>query len=126
MYDFYIETPAQISHVDPRKPLLNKGASKPKPPPPAVAPYRASEDDNSEQAQKVAGRRKGLRATILGMPTGAGTPPTATNLVANSTSLGAASTALGSAPLATTPQAAMNNMTSSVTPATPAITNRKR
>jgi len=120
--DFYIETPAQLSHVDYKKPLLNKGASKPKPAPPAVAPYRASEDDSSEQAQRVAGRRKGLRATILGMPTGAGTTPNATNLVAGNSTLGANATALGSAPMNTTPQAAMN----AITPTTASPTPRKR
>lgn len=121
--DFYIETPAQLSHIDYKKPLLNKGASKPKPPPPAVAPYRASEDDNSEQAQRMAGRRKGLRSTILGMPTGAGTTPNATNLVAGNTTLGANGTALGSAPMPTTAQAAMNNMTPNMSNP---VVNRKR
>jgi len=125
MYDFYLETPAQLSHLDYRKPLLNKGAQKPKPPPPVVAPYRASENDNSNQASMIAGRRKGLRATILGMPTGAGTAPDASNLIGKSSALGANSTALGSAPVNTTAQAAMNNMTSSA-PTVASLVNRKR
>jgi len=125
MYDFYIETPAQLTHLDSRKPLLNKGASKPKPPPPVMAPYRASENDGSNQASMVAGRRKGLRATILGMPTGAGTAANASNLVGKSSTLGANTTALGSAPLATSPEAAMNNMTASV-PTVASMVNRKR
>lgn len=109
--DFYIEMPAFLSHVDSR-PLCNKGASKPKSPPPAVAPYRAQEDDMQTEAQRIAGRRKGLRSTILGMPTGAGTAPGAPTtsspgMAPASSTLGAQSTALGSAPLATAPQQAM-------------------
>jgi hypothetical protein len=126
MYDFYIETPAQISHLDSRKPLLNKGkAQKPPAPPPVTAPYRASESDNSTQASMAAGRRKGLRASILGMPTGAGTAANAPNLIGKNATLGANTTALGSAPAATSPEAAMSNMTASV-PTVASMFNRRR
>ena len=63
--DYFIFEPAQLVHVDSRKPLLNKGASKPKPPPAPVAPFQSNVETGTEEALIASKNRKGLRSTIL-------------------------------------------------------------
>lgn len=67
--DFYMELPAMMAHVDPRKPLCNKGAQKPPKPPPAMAPYEEVQGSADTSFSKIAMQRKGLRSTILSQPT---------------------------------------------------------
>lgn len=89
--DFYMEMPAIMAHVDTRKPLCNKGkASKPKPPPPAMAPYEEVTGSADTSFNKMAQRRQGLRSTILSMP------QLQQPVEGNAAALGTMGTALGS------------------------------
>ena len=97
MYDFYIEEPQHHLITYKNKPFLEKGAKKPKTPPPPVSPVQANLVTGDEEAMLAAKNRKGLRSTIL-------TPnPNAINR-----SLGTAR--LGDTAATTTPATTMNGL----------------
>lgn len=123
-YDFYIEHPHQNLNTFQNKPYLEKGASKPKPPPPAMAPYEEVQGSADTSFSKIAQGRKGLRSTILSQPT---LNQSAEATVGNAATLGQPPVALGtrapvppsmvsaSTPPARTPQTQIQTMLAGAT-----------